>query len=69
VLEDGSRHLIGSGLHETVSMLGSDDGKLVAFDLAAGGRIAVRRQAVRQIHAEPDPELAATPRPPWGSQR
>ena len=46
-------------------MLGSDDTRLVAFELVDGGRMAVRRQAVRQIHAEPDPALEPTPRPDW----
>lgn len=45
--------------------LGTDDGRIVAFALVAGGRIAVRRQAVRQLLAEPDPEVEATPRPEW----
>lgn len=65
ILEDGSRHVVATGLGEAASMLGSDDTRLVAFELVAGGRMAVRRQAVRQIHAEPDPALEPTPRPDW----
>jgi len=65
VLEDGSRYLVAAGLHETVSMLGEDDSRIVAFDLVEGDRIAVRRQAVRQIHAKREPEVEPVSRPSW----
>jgi hypothetical protein len=65
ILEDGSKHLVSAGLREAVSMLGRDDSAIVAFELVAGGRLAVRRQAVRQIHAAPEPTGEPAARPSW----
>ena len=55
VLEDGSRQLVAAGLGEAVSMLGRDETSIVALELVGGGRLAIRRQAVRQIHADAEP--------------
>lgn len=52
---EGDEHLVCAGLCEAVSMLRRDDTAIVAFELVGGGRIAVRRQAVRRILAAPDP--------------
>jgi hypothetical protein len=69
VLEDGSRHLVAAGLHEAVSMLGLDDSCIVAFELVAGGRLAVRRQAVRQVYADPEPDAEPRTRPAWAGHQ
>jgi ClpX C4-type zinc finger len=68
VLEDESRHLVATGLHEAVSILGTDDSRIVAFHLIGGARIAVRRQTVRLIQAAPEPDAESSPRPDWVSQ-
>ena len=68
VLEDGSQELVAVGLREAVSMLGRDDTSIVAFDLVDGGRLAVRRQAVRQIHAVAEPAVEPAERPAWADQ-
>jgi ClpX C4-type zinc finger len=65
VLEDGSQHLVAAGLREVVSTLGFDDSQMIAFELVSGGRLAVRRQAVRQIRAAAEPEVEQAPRPDW----
>jgi hypothetical protein len=69
VLDDGTHHLVDAGLHEAVSMLGNDDARIVAFNLVAGGRLAVRRQAVRQMLADPEPEAEPRARPAWADTR
>jgi hypothetical protein len=65
VLEDGSQHVIALGLREAVLTLGRDDTAIVAFELATGGRLAVRRQAVRQIHAADEPGGGPSGRSSW----
>jgi hypothetical protein len=56
------------GLREAVSMLGSDDSRIVAFDLVGGGRLAVRRQAVQRLCAESEPEREFSARPTWAEE-
>ena len=68
VLEDGSKQVIAAGLREAVSMLGRDDSSIVAFDLVEGGRLAVRRQAVRQIRAVTEPAAERAERPTWAGR-
>lgn len=50
VTADGSSYEVAHGMHEAVSRLGRDDASLVVFELTNGGRLAVRREAVRQLH-------------------
>lgn len=69
VLEDGTQHVIAAGLREAVLTLGRDNTAIVSFKLVAGGRLAVRRQAVRQIHAVEEPAARPTARPAWGNQQ
>ena len=65
VLEDASRHDVASGIHEVISRLGREDSALVIFELVDGDQLAVRRQAVRQVHVAAEPPSPRPARPAW----